>query len=153
MREGAVLNRLSAGQRVGRKVLRAQVGADFTVALNLQVIRQVRAFADERYAGVQPGRFQPVRRHIIAVANLAVLADDSLFIQDRTINHAASADYGVKEHDGVANNRVLLDDDARREHAALDSSLDDATMRDQATDDLCPAANMGGWPLLAPGMN
>jgi len=52
MRESAVLNGLTAGQRVGRKVLRAQVGANLAVVAHLQVIRQVRAFADERNAAV-----------------------------------------------------------------------------------------------------
>jgi hypothetical protein len=34
MREGAVLDRLTAGQCIGRKVLRAQIGADLAVAAN-----------------------------------------------------------------------------------------------------------------------
>ena len=53
MRVGAVLNRLAAGKRVARKVLRAQISADFAVAANFQIIRQVHAFADERNAGIQ----------------------------------------------------------------------------------------------------
>src|SRR5438552_213670 len=153
MREGAVLNRFTAGQSVGRKVFRAQVTTNLAVAANLQVIRQVCAFTDEGNATIQPGRFQLVGCHIIAVTNQAVLADNDLLIQDRTVNYAASANDGVKEHDGVADNRVLRDDDTRREHAALDVSFDDTAMRDQALDDLCPAANMGGWTLLAAGVN
>ena len=35
MREGAVLDRLTAGQCIGRKVLRAQIGADLAVVTNL----------------------------------------------------------------------------------------------------------------------
>src|SRR5438067_2095772 len=108
MREGAVLNRLTADQRVGWKVLRSQVGADLTVAANLQMIRQVCALADERNASVQPGGFQLVGCHIIAVANLAVLAEDDLFIQDRAVNHATSTNDGVKEYDGVPDNCILL---------------------------------------------
>src|SRR5712692_9007763 len=153
MRKGTVFHRLTAGQRVGRKVLRAQVGTDLAVTANLQVIRQVRTFADERDACVQSTGFQLVRRQIISVANLAMLADDDLFIQDRTVNHATGTDDGVKEHDGVPHNRALLDDDARREHAPLNLSLDDTAVRDQAAGDLRPAANMSRWSLLAARVN
>src|SRR5437588_9766876 len=148
MRESAILNRLSAGQRVGRKVLRAQVATNLAVPANLEIVRQVRTFADERNAGVQPGGFQLVGHHIIAVANLAILANDDLFIQDSTVNHAASADDRVKEYDGVPDNGPLLDNDSWREHAALDLSLDDTAMRDEAARDLGPTANMGWRSLL-----
>ena len=53
MREGAVLDRIAAGQRIGDEVLRAQVGADFAIATDLKVIREVRTFADERDTSVQ----------------------------------------------------------------------------------------------------
>src|SRR5260370_2967140 len=148
MREGTVFKRLTAGQRVARKVLRAQVGANLAVVAHLQVIRQVRAFADERNAAVQPTGFQLVRRHIIAIANLAVLADDDLFIQDRLVNYAAGTNDCVEEHDGVTDNRALLDDHTGRERTMFDLSLDDTAMRDQALDDLRPAANTAGCPPL-----
>src|SRR5712691_956380 len=153
MREGAVLNRLTAGQRVGRKVLRAQVTTNLAVPANLEIVRQVRPFADERNAGVQAGGFQLVGRHVIAVANLAILANDDLFIQDDTVNHTASADDCVKEYDRVPDNGPFLDYHTRREHTALDLALDDTTMRDEAARDLGPTANMGWRPLLAARVN
>src|SRR6266567_3339738 len=108
-----------------------------------QPCAKVRSFADECNAGVQPGGFQLVGRHVIAVANLAILANDDLFIQDSTVNHTASADDRVKEYDRVPDNSPLLDNDSRREHTALDLSLDDTAMRDEAARDLGPTANMG----------
>src|SRR6266571_6266257 len=153
MREGAVLKGLTAGQRAGRKVLRAQVATNLAVPANLEIIRQLRAFADERNAGVQPGGFQLVGRHIIAVANLAILANDDLLIQDGTVNHTASADDRVKEYDRVTDNGPFLDNDSRREHAALDLSLDDTAMRDEAARDLGPTANMRWWALLTARVN
>src|ERR1700726_5066630 len=114
MREGAVLKGLTAGQRVSRKVLRAQVTTNLAVPANLEIIRQVRTFADERNAGIQPGGFQLVGRHIIPVANLAILANNNLFIQNSTVNHTASADDCVKEYDRVPDNGPLLDNDSRR---------------------------------------
>src|SRR6266700_4731775 len=62
MGKGTVFNCFAAGECCSWEVFWAQVDADFAVATNLQVIRQVRAFADERNAGVQPGWFQFVRR-------------------------------------------------------------------------------------------
>src|SRR5436305_1258326 len=153
MLEGTILDRLTTGQRIARKVVRSQISADLAVAPNLQVVWQVYAFAYERDASVEPAGFQLVRRHVIAVANLAVLANNDLFIQDRTVNHAACTDDGVEQQDGVSDNGSLLHDDSWREHAALDMALDDTTMGDQATGDLSSAANMGGRPLLAPCVN
>src|SRR2546430_15956122 len=113
MLEGAVFDRLTAGQRIARKVVRSQVGADLAVAPNLQVIRQVYAFAYERDASVEPARVQLVRRHVIAVANLAVLADHDLFVQDRTGNHAVCANDGVVAPRGISDNTALLGDESR----------------------------------------
>src|SRR5712691_12271943 len=152
MREGAVLNRLTAGQRAGRKVLRAQVATNLAVPANLEIIRQVRTFADERNAGVQPGGFQLVGRHVISVANLAVFANDHLLIQNRAINHAASTDDAVEKHDRVPHHGTFLDDHTWREHAALDLALDDTAMRDQTAADLRATANVGGWPLFTARM-
>src|ERR1700674_714693 len=150
MREGAVLDRLSTGQqRAGGKVLRFQVGANFAVAANLEIIRQARALANECNATVQQAGFQVVWCHVFPVANLTVLADDDLFVHNGMVNYTASADNGVKEYDGVADNRAFLDDHARREHAALDLPLDDTAMGNQALDDLRPAANMSGGAFLA----
>src|SRR6266571_3424858 len=153
MREGAVLKGLTAGQRAGRKVLRAQVTTNLAVPTNLEIVRQVRTFADESNAGVQPGGFQFVGRHVITVANLAILANDYLFIQNSTVNHTASADDRVKEYDRVPDNGPFLDNDSRREHTALDLSLDDTAMRDEAARDLGPTANMGWRPLLTARVN
>src|SRR3989442_3100313 len=153
MGEGAVLNSLPAGQRVARKVLRAQVGTDLAVTTNSEVIRQVRTFANQCNASVQAGRLQLVRRYVIAVANLAVFANDHLLIQDRTINHAASTNDAVKEYDGVPHHCIFLDDHTWREHAALDLPLDDTAMRDQTAADLRATANVGGWPLFTASMN
>src|ERR1700694_4781585 len=154
MRESAILDRLSTGQqRSGGKVLRFQVGANLAVAANLEIIRQVRALADERNAAVQQAGFQFVWCHIFPVANMAVLAYNDLFVQNGTVNYAARADNGVKEYDGVADNRAFLDDHAWREHAALDLPLDDTAMGNQAFCDLRPFANMSGWPFLAACVN
>src|SRR5947209_7905286 len=121
MREGAIFDRLSAGQqRDGRKVLWFQVGANFAVATNLEVIGQARAFADEGDATVQQAGFQFVGSHVFSVANLTVLADDDLFVQNGVVDYTASADHSIEEYDGVAHNRTFLDDHARREYAALD---------------------------------
>src|SRR5579872_6554946 len=111
MCECTVFNRLAAGERVRREILRSQVGTDFAVAANFQIIWQVDTLTDKGDARVQPRWFEPVRRYIIAVTNLAILTDYDLFIQDCPINNAASADNGVKEENGVSHNRILLDDD------------------------------------------
>jgi hypothetical protein len=132
MREGTVFDSLSACQCIAGEVLRAQVGADFAVAANLEIIGQVRAFADERDAGVQQVRFQFVGRHIVTIADLAVLANDDLFIYDRAINHAARTDDGVEKDDGVTHNGTLLDDDAGREHAVLNPPFNDVAVGNEA---------------------
>ena len=108
MCEGAVLNRLAAANCIGRKILRVKVSADFAIAADLEVIGQVRTFADKRDAAVQQVSFQLVWRHIIAVANLALLANDDLFIYDRVVDHAAGTDDGIEEQDGIPYDRALL---------------------------------------------
>src|SRR5438046_10412035 len=95
----------------------------------------MRTLTDEGYAGVQAGGFQLVRCHIISIADLAVLANYYLFIQDGTINDAASASDCVKEYDRISHHRALLDDNTRREHAAFNMTVDHTSMCNTAARD------------------
>src|SRR5579883_1721440 len=153
VQEGAVLDGFATGKGVRGEILGAQIGSDFAVATNLEIVRQMSALADQRDADVEPRRLQPVRRHIVTVANLTLFADDHLLIRDGVINAAASADDGVEEQDGIAHDRALLDDNAWGKHAMLDAPFDDAAVRDQAIHHLRPFADMGRRTLLATRMN
>src|SRR5437762_13298499 len=110
-------------------------------------------FTDERDTCVEARWLAFIRRHIIAKAYLTVLSNDGLFIQDHTIDHASAADNCIKEHDGVAYHRAILDNDARRKHAILDMPIDDATMGDQATRHLIAATHVCRWALFTTCMN
>src|SRR5690349_1039326 len=111
------------------------------------------AFTDERDAGVQAGGFQLVRCHIISIADLTVLANHHLFIQDGTIYDAASAYDCVKEYDRISHHRAFLDDNSRREHTAFNMTFDDTSMRNKAARDMCSATHMRRRSLFATCMN
>src|SRR5579859_364227 len=135
------------------KVLRAKVGANLAVAANLEVIWQMHPFTDERNASVEPGGLQLVWCHVIAIANLAVFADNDLFIQDCTVNYTARTNDRIKEHDRVTDDSILLNNDTWRENAALNMAFDDTAMRDQATDNLRSTANMSWGAFFATRVN
>ena len=102
----------------------------------------MRAFTDERNATVQPRGFQFVRRHIIAIANLAVLTDCNLFIQNRTIKHTPGPDDGVKKHDRVPYHCTFLDnhrDQLLGFAAQLDCALAELAQRCHVSVDTCRA--------------
>src|SRR4051794_21175873 len=113
----------------------------------------MRAFADQCDTPVQQLRLQLIWRRIIAIANLALLAYYNLFIHNYLVNHTAGADDGIKEQDGIAYNRTLLNNHTRRKHTALDMSLDDAAVRNQTFNDLRTTVNMGRRPLFAACVN
>src|SRR5262249_34858204 len=120
---------------------------------NLQVIWQAGAFADKRNPAIQARRFQLIWRHIIASANLTIFPNAHFFIQNGVVNHTACSDDTVKEDNRVSYYCYLLDDDARREHTALNLTSNNAAMRDQATGNLCPTANLSWRSLFTARVN
>ena len=90
------------------------IDTDQNVAARRYTWPNVGITPNDGQAGVEPARFQPVRAVIVAGPQLRALTYDYLLVNDAVVHQRATLYHGVGHDDRVANDRSLLDDDARR---------------------------------------
>ena len=145
------IHRRAALHDPGREVGRLHVAGDLHVPPDPGAARDDRPLADDRDAGVEPGRLLAVRRvEVRSVADDRARPDDDLLVEDRAVDDRPGADHRVEHHDRIADDRADVDPDARRQDAVHDRPVDHAAVADQAPVDLRRRADLGRRPLLGP---